>query len=134
MSRELGEYSGENYDSSQYTIDQLKKRIHANGLTPAEAERLAILIEECGEIIQAASKVLRHGYESYNPTVAPELRDTNRQSLMREIGDLDAICGRMVNEGDIDRQEIVKASTRKMLTLKRWTHHQVDSQHGRIGE
>ena len=35
---------------------------HFNKLTPAQAERLAILIEECGEVIQAATKILRHGY------------------------------------------------------------------------
>ena len=33
-----------------------------NQLTPAETERLAILAEECGEVIQAVGKILRHGY------------------------------------------------------------------------
>ena len=32
-----------------------------NGLTPAEAERLALLMEECGEVVQIIGKVLRHG-------------------------------------------------------------------------
>jgi len=42
---------------------------HFNGLSPAEAERLALLAEECGEVVQAVCKVLRHGYESTNPTL-----------------------------------------------------------------
>ena len=35
---------------------------HFNGLTPAEAKRLALLAEECGEVLQAIGKVLRHGF------------------------------------------------------------------------
>lgn len=34
---------------------------HFNNLTPGEAERLAMLAEECGEVIQAVGKILRHG-------------------------------------------------------------------------
>ena len=34
---------------------------HFNNLTPGEAERLAILAEECGEVIQIIGKILRHG-------------------------------------------------------------------------
>src|SRR5574343_752810 len=33
---------------------------HFNRLSEAELERLAILIEECGEVAQAACKVIRH--------------------------------------------------------------------------
>lgn len=31
-----------------------------NGMTPAETERLAILVEECGEVVQIGMKILRH--------------------------------------------------------------------------
>jgi len=64
---------------------------HFNRLTEAEAERLAILIEECGEVTQAACKILRHGYESTNPkaiTPIEEDPETNRSALERELGDL----------------------------------------------
>jgi hypothetical protein len=37
-----------------------------NQLTDAEAERLALLAEECGEVVQVIGKILRHGYESYD--------------------------------------------------------------------
>lgn len=57
---------------------------HFNRLTPAEAERLALLAEECGEVIQAIGKVLRHGFESTHPDGGP----TNRESLERECGDV----------------------------------------------
>ncbi len=40
---------------------------HFNRLTPAEAERLAMLAEEAAEVIQIVGKILRHGYASYHP-------------------------------------------------------------------
>ena len=40
---------------------------HFNQLTPAEAERLALLLEELGEAQQAIGKILRHGYASTHP-------------------------------------------------------------------
>lgn len=61
---------------------------HFNELTPAQAERLAILMEECGEVVQIIGKILRHGYDSCSPFGAnPE---TNRQALVRELFDIKA--------------------------------------------
>ena len=58
-----------------------KARTH--DVTPAQLERLAILMEECGEIQQAIGKVLRHGWEGrYDNGV------TNREQLEIEIGDV----------------------------------------------
>lgn len=55
-----------------------------NALTPAEAERLFYLLEKLGEAQQAIGKILRHGYESYDPTVAaPPLNPTRRLPLTR---------------------------------------------------
>lgn len=36
-------------------------------LTNAELERLAILMEECAEVQHIIGKIIRHGYESFNP-------------------------------------------------------------------
>lgn len=60
-----------------------------NRLTPAEAERLALLAEECGEAIQAIGKILRHGYESNHP----EFTETNRTQLPDECPGCD-VCTR----------------------------------------
>ena len=70
---------------------------HFNGLSPAEGERLAMLIKECGEIIQAAGKVLRHGYESHQGDGGP----SNRLSLCREIEDVQAVIAAMDWAGDV---------------------------------
>lgn len=46
-----------------------------NNLTAAEQERLAILAEEMGEALQIIGKIIRHGYESYNPTLVQNQMD-----------------------------------------------------------
>ena len=58
------------------------------GLTKAEEERLIKLMEECGEVIQAASKILRHGWDSKNPNDPNHLG--NKLDLERELADLTA--------------------------------------------
>jgi NTP pyrophosphatase (non-canonical NTP hydrolase) len=99
---------------------------HFNSLTPAEAERLAILAEECGEIVQIVMKALRHGLDFHHP----DSGETNRAAICRELGDLDAICRRMSDLGEIDPALIQEASERKTVKLRQWTHHQPDSAFG----
>lgn len=95
-----------------------------NKLSHAQAERLALLIEECGEVIQAASKVLRHGYDSYDPTVEPDDRVSNLQQLEKEIGHLDHAIGLMATAEDIKPREYMRASRSKSKTIRQWLHHQ----------
>lgn len=87
-------------------------------LSPAEAERLAMLIEECGEVIQAATKVLRHGYENYHPA---DPSTSNRDLLTGEMADLFAVCEMMdADFARVDATAHDKAFARKM----RYSHHQ----------
>ena len=72
-------------------------QIHFNQLTPAEAERLAMLADEAGEIVQAVGKILRHGYESYHPE---NPNTNNRDLLAMEITDLLAVIEMM--DGDFN--------------------------------
>lgn len=92
---------------------------HFNGLTPAEAERLAMLAEECGEVIQIVGKILRHGYESFHP-VNP--RVTNRQLLVRELRDVNAVLQAMGRSElqDYSLQDVLGIWERKI----QYTHHQ----------
>jgi NTP pyrophosphatase (non-canonical NTP hydrolase) len=98
---------------------------HFNSLTPAEAERLACLAEECGEVIQIIGKILRHGFDDWSPL--DDTKTTNRQNLERELGDLSAVCHRMEIGGDIRRGPIQEAHEAKLEKLPKWTHHQPDS-------
>jgi NTP pyrophosphatase (non-canonical NTP hydrolase) len=94
---------------------------HFNGLTPAEAERLAMLIEECGEVITAATKILRHGFGSHHPD-RPNIR--NRQDLERELGDVFAVVTRMMAANDIDPNACDESENAKLAKFTRFTHHQ----------
>jgi len=95
---------------------------HFNGLTPAEAERLAMLAEEAAEVVLIVGKILRHGYESYHPD---DPTTTNRELLRQEITDFMGVKWAMVGYDDIDTttHEQVKAAWEKKL---RYAHHQDD--------
>jgi NTP pyrophosphatase (non-canonical NTP hydrolase) len=98
---------------------------HFNKLTPAEDERLAMLAEECGEVIQIVSKIQRHGYDSWHPD--DPLKTTNRAMLRKEVTDIAAVTASMLTRNDFEvfTDTDVKAAWRKKL---RYAHHQEDIQ------
>jgi hypothetical protein len=85
-------------------------------MTEAERERLIMLIEECAEVIQAATKCLRHGYESRHPDGG----ETNLEYLERELADLHAVRWAMAEQGDAGVLSTAGIWERKL----RYTHHQ----------
>lgn len=93
---------------------------HFNRLTPAEAERLALLSEEMGEAIQAIGKILRHGYESKHPEGGP----TNRETLEQELGDVRHCMIRLCESGDLSKAAIHEAADRKAERVGVYLHHQ----------
>lgn len=93
------------------------------GLTDAERERLTMLAEEAAEIVQAVTKILRHGYESFNPDRPQD--GTNRDQLRREYVQLCGIGSQMMRVGDLPKgtgTEIREAWQKKL----RYTHFQGD--------
>lgn len=94
---------------------------HFNGLTPAEAERLAYLLEELGETQQIIGKILRHGYESYDPTKPMHL--SNRKLLENELADVQKGIDRLCEKGDIDCNRIKVCSQNRS---NKYFHHQED--------
>lgn len=92
-----------------------------NKLSDAEEERLAILGEECAEIVQLVGKIIRHGYESFHPA-NPEL--TNRMLLAKEIGHFLANLDLMTSRSDVDKHLIETSSDLKKLTRSKYTHYQ----------
>ena len=93
-----------------------------NRLDNAEAERLALLMEECGEVVQIIGKILRHGYESRHP----EGGESNRSLLHDELGDVKHAMDRMINEGDLVRSMIEEAAECKAERVAEFLHHQND--------
>ena len=55
---------------------------HFNDLEPCDDEMLTVLSEECAEVIQAVSKIQRHGWHSVHPSGGL----TNREDLEKELG------------------------------------------------
>ena len=95
---------------------------HFNALSPAELERLALLGEEMCEAGQIIGKILRHGYESYDPT--DENAVVNRALLQKELGHVKAAIRLMSRAEDIDLREVEWHQTHKLESVKQWLHHQ----------
>ena len=94
-----------------------------NKLTPKDAELLTLLAEECAEVVQAVTKILRHGLESHHP-LHPD--KTNRELLEVEIGHVLA-ANKMVRISKITRGEnVIKAMFDKRENVKPYLHHQED--------
>jgi NTP pyrophosphatase (non-canonical NTP hydrolase) len=95
---------------------------HFNELMPAELERLALLSEECGEVIQIIGKIIRHGYESCNPNDPEGV--TNRELLEKELGDVDFATALLCRAKDVRRWKIESHSEVKGLKIGKYLHHQ----------
>lgn len=94
-----------------------------SAVTPSELELLVLLIEECGEVIQAASKVLRHGWQSRNPTGGVQAV-TNEEDLQTEVGQLQAVIDLLTDSGDLPARALAAARARKHASVVYYLHHQ----------
>jgi hypothetical protein len=95
---------------------------HFNNLTEGQAERLAMLAEECNEVAQLVMKILRHGFDSYHPD-NPKL--DNRELLEKELLDLHSVLFAMETRGDIQSGVPPRPAVRNTWQRKlRYTHHQ----------
>lgn len=92
----------------------------SNDLSPEELERLAILIEECSEVQQIACKILRHGYNSYNPN--DRLKITNTKLLETELGHLLFAIEWLQNAKDVDATKIRYSAIDKAKNIQRYLH------------
>jgi NTP pyrophosphatase (non-canonical NTP hydrolase) len=92
-----------------------------NELTEAQAEVLALLAEECAEVIQVVGKILRHGLESKHP--ADLDGPTNRGLLVKELGDLRAAIWLLAKYRLVDHQGINDAASRKADKVEQYLHH-----------
>lgn len=93
-----------------------------NCLAHDEAERLALLAEECAETIQIVGKILRHGYHSTHPD-NPD-GPCNTDMLEIELGHIEAAKELMFNSADIARTPITIEKRKKLKKVKIYLHHQ----------
>lgn len=100
---------------------------HFNKLTPAQTERLALLSEGCGQVIQVIGKILRQGFDS----TPPEGGRTNRQRLEKELAAVDFAKSLLVEnphggEPDLDREAIGQAFAEKGMRCFQYLHYNAD--------
>jgi NTP pyrophosphatase (non-canonical NTP hydrolase) len=94
---------------------------HFNGLSPAIAELLALLSEECGEVVQVVGKCLRHGTSGYHPSTSG--RPTNAELLEKELGDVLAATLLLGVTVRLDLREVRLAAERKLARVGQYLHH-----------
>lgn len=89
-----------------------------NDLTNAELELLAMLAEECGEVIQIVGKIIRHGFESNwkdNPT--------NRLLLEKELADVELIVEMMKEQGTINEVRMTEHIKEKITRINQFMYY-----------
>ena len=89
---------------------------------PAVVERLALLLEEAGEVIQIVGKTQRHGFESFHPN-SPEI--TNRALLEGEIADFLIAVNLLIQSGDVSRENISKLVDENTIRKNKYLHNNV---------
>lgn len=94
---------------------------HFNQLTPTEDEAIAILMEECAEVIQVCAKIQRHGLKSYNP-FDPKFTP-NTQLLEKELGDLRLAIMRSTEILSLSTTKIAEQFAHKSESIKQYLHH-----------
>lgn len=92
----------------------------SNELSEAQIERLAVLSEELGEAQQCIGKILRHGFDSYNPVIDT---GTNRRSLERELGDVYEAILMLCRSRDLSEAEINHRQAQKRINIQKWLHY-----------
>jgi NTP pyrophosphatase (non-canonical NTP hydrolase) len=86
----------------------------SNGLTKAEEEMLQLMEEECAELIQAVSKIKRHGRDSNffgNPK-------KNMENLHEEAADVVACLGILSHNGLLDSQKVNEVARLKLERIR----------------
>lgn len=73
-------------------------------------ELLTVTMEECAEVIQSASKIIRFGYT-----------EESRFNLAKEIGDLMCMVDLLKRDGFITDDEIEIYKSEKAEKLKKWS-------------
>ena len=73
-------------------------------------EALIILAEECAEVQQEVSKILRFGPEK-----------DNLKNLEKEIGDVIAMLTILAHQGMLDEDRIMRRVPAKLRKLKKWS-------------
>lgn len=92
---------------------------HFNKLTAAQDEALALLAEECAEVIHAVTKIQRHGFHSTHPVSSVP----NVESLQKELGDVLAAIAIVKANTVVEQGAIDEARSNKLDVVAEFLHH-----------
>ena len=81
-------------------------------------ETLIITQEECAEVIQAVSKIMRFGFDSCYPT---EDSASTKECLELEVGQLLCMIGILIDQGVIEEDAMLQAMEAKKIKLETWS-------------
>lgn len=90
--------------------------------TNAQAERMALLIEELGEALRVIGKIQRHGWDSHDPTGKEE--GLNSVLLTVELGHVLAAIALMMEAEDISIHLVEDHHRMKLGKLTKWLHNE----------
>lgn len=90
--------------------------------TPYERELLEILIEECAEVIQRATKMKRFGVQE----VQPGQPFDNAQRLAREYGDLIEVAELLMEIGLCPEMDVIEGRANKRRQLAKYMQNKKD--------
>lgn len=76
---------------------------------------MTITMEECGELTQACSKIIRKF------RYREEIWEETRKTLIEEIGDVQCMIELMIDHGIVTHKEIAERSEIKRDKLKKWS-------------
>ena len=82
-------------------------------------EALIITQEECAEVIQAVSKIMRFGPDSCYPTKDSA---STKECLDMELGQLLCMIGILVDQGVVDENAMMEAMEAKKIKLETWSN------------
>lgn len=89
-----------------------------SGLTPYQDECLEILAEECAEVIQEKSKIIRFGCNELSHHIQGK---THAQCLEQELGDVLALIELVQLSGiGVSKQGLESAKARKLEKVLKW--------------
>lgn len=82
---------------------------------------MVILAEECGELVQACSKILRRGCVDLDDTHMPETQEPYKEKLIEELGDVYCMIN-LLHEWDIvSWEELEERAEYKKKKLEKWS-------------
>ena len=80
-------------------------------------QNVAILQEECNEVVHIGFKIMRFGFDSWHPD---DPTKTNKDLLTQEVGDILAMVDILKANGILDADELQIAKSKKFRKLEKF--------------